>query len=151
MGDNSDDDEWDDEQIKQKESKSYDENEAHAPEVVIRDTDRLLRGDPLRNNGTAYKFAKKRKEKDDSFCSPTRAAVLFATVLLCTGAGYMAGFFTQKIQKTIFHSETKTSHVINKRTDNWRTKMQNWGNLNLNVVLFVLLESNSLRSINMIK
>ena len=127
MGDNSDDDEWEEEQIKQKHSKLDDEDEVHAPEVVIRDTDKLLRGDPLRNNGTAYKFSKKRKEKDDSFCSPTRAAVLFATVLLCAGAGYMAGFFTQKIQKTIFHSETGTKHVINKRTDNWRTKMQNWG------------------------
>ena len=131
MGDNSDDDEWEEEQIKQKRSESDDENEAHASKVVIRDTDKLLRGDSLRNNGTAYKFSKKRKEKDDSFCSPTRAAVLFATVLLCAGAGYMAGFFTQKIQKTVFHihTETETKHVINKRTDNWRTKMQNWGKL----------------------
>ena len=104
--------------------KSDDENEAHAPEVVIRDTDKLLRGDPLRNNGTAYNFSKKRKEKDDSFCSPTRAAVLFATVLLCSGAGYMAGFLTLGLQSK---SHTETQHVMHKRTDNWRTKMQNWG------------------------
>ena len=130
LGDNSDDDEWDDEKLP-KGGNSDDENEAHRPEVVIRDTDKLLRGHPLRNNGTAYNFSRKRKATDDSFCTPTRAAILFATVLLCSGAGYMAGFITQGFRaKTIPEPET-SRHVIHKRTDNWRTKMPDWGRCTL--------------------
>ena len=124
MGENSDDDEWDDDKM-HKNANSDDENDARGPEVVIRDTDKLLRGNPLRNNGTAYNFSRKRKEKDNSFCTPTRAAILFATVLLCLGAGYLAGFITQGF-RTKITAET-SHHVIHKRTDNWRTKMPDWG------------------------
>lgn len=131
MGDNSDDD-WnaDDEDgtLQQKTASSVPMN---APEVHVRDTDSLLKKKRKVHNGTAYEFSRSRNRGRDlhgPFCTPTRAAIMFASVLVIFGIGYFAGFMTPFGQNKVTEvSETKPEQIFRKRSTNWRTKMADWG------------------------
>ncbi|KAJ8299124.1 hypothetical protein KUTeg_023184 [Tegillarca granosa] len=93
---------------------------ADPPDVEIPKPD--LRFKNGRQNGTAYNFVNKSNNKD-KFCTPTRAAVIFATILFCFGIGYIAGFLTPStILK--FGDQEK---IIHKRSAPWRTKFSDWG------------------------
>lgn len=132
MGDNSDDD-WnaDDEDatMQQKTASSVNMN---APEVDVNDTDSLLKKKKRKvHNGTSYEFSRSRNRGRDlhgPFCTPTRAAIMFASVLVIFGIGYFAGFMTPFGKNAIIEeSETKPQQTFRKRSENWRTKMSDWG------------------------
>lgn len=97
---------------------------ADPPDVEIPKPD--LRFKNGRQNGTAYNFINKSNNKD-KFCTPTRAAVIFATVLMCFGIGYIAGFLTPSTILKFGNQEK----IIHKRSAPWRTKFSDWGKENI--------------------
>jgi len=77
-------------------------------------------------NGNGYNFARSvTPSYKDRCCSPTRAAIVLAMSLLCLGVGYLAGFLTPV---SIKQWGQESSHSIQKRTPNWRTKLSDYGN-----------------------
>ena len=73
-------------------------------------------------NGVGYKFSGTNR-RDDRCCTPTRAALTFAVVLLSLGIGYMAGFLTP-IRIDTGRNDMKQ---IVKKSAPWRTKISDYG------------------------
>jgi hypothetical protein len=104
----------------------------NAPDVEIHDTDALLNKKRKVRNGTPHEYSRsrnRRRDSDGTLCTPTRAAVFFASMLLLFGVGYFVGFMTPFGKGTTMTSvvEVKPDVSFRKRSENWRTKMTDWG------------------------
>lgn len=129
LEENSDDD-WND-NVNDVASQKALTNTEDIPQVVIRDTDALLNKHKRPVKGTAYEFSRSRNRKSDSdvFCTATRAALCFAAAILLFGSGYLIGFIIPSAANMDSGgaNDIYTGANLKKRSENWRTKMLDWG------------------------
>ncbi|XP_060600384.1 protein FAM234A-like [Ruditapes philippinarum] len=132
MGENSDEDWNADDEDPSMYQPTIPTSGMNAPDVEIHDTDALLNKKRKVRNGTPYEYSRsrnRRRDSDGTLCTPTRAAVFFASMLLLFGVGYFVGFMTPFGKGTTMTSvvEVKPDVSFRKRSENWRTKMTDWG------------------------
>lgn len=130
LGENSDEDWADDVNDPTSQDAHNSFQKRDTSEVVIRDTDALINQNRRPFKGTAYEFSRSRNRKyDEAFCTAPRAAVCFAAAVLLFGSGYLFGFLTPSgdSQDSWSDSGTQGGVALKKRSENWRTKMLDWG------------------------